>query len=412
MIGPARGGMSDRIEALLQDAIGLDAASIGPSVVDSAIRQRCEARGCAGEAAYWPLLVASAVERQALVEAVVVPETWFYRYPESFALLQRLARQRRDDRPGSPPLRLLSLPCSTGEEPYSMAIALLEAGLPPEAFRIEAIDVSTQALAAAGIGVYGSNAFRDDLPQVLLQRHFARDGQRWRIAGHVRDRVRFRRGSLLDPTLMGGEPPCDFLFCRNLLIYFDRPTQQRAVRMLRRLLHRDGVLFAGPAEAAALSLYGMAAMGVPRCFAFRHPAPTANPPPAAARRAVPPAAPRPAFAPPPFAGDAGSPAAAGPPPAAGGPEAPGGTAADLAAIASLADAGRTGEALSLCSASLARRGPDADLYYWLGLLHDAQDGADMALSCYRKALYLQPDHPEAGAQMTAHRARRNPGRQG
>ncbi|MFC3231139.1 CheR family methyltransferase [Marinibaculum pumilum] len=399
--------MSDRIEALLQDAIGLDAASIGPSVIDSAIRQRCEARGCAGEAAYWPLLAASAVERQALVEAVVVPETWFYRYPDSFALLQRLARERRDDHPGSAPLRLLSLPCSTGEEPYSMAIALLEAGLLADAFRIEAIDVSTQALAAAGTGIYGSNAFRDDLPQAVLRRHFIRDGKAWRIAGHVRDRVRFRRGSLLDPTLMGGELPCDFLFCRNLLIYFDRPTQQRAVRMLRRMLHRDGVLFAGPAEAASLSLCGMAAVGVPNSFAFRHPAPAATPPPPAARRTVPAApASRPVSAPPPFAGNAASAGPAAPPSAAEDRD------AELAAIASLADAGRTGEALSLCSASLARRGPDADLYYWLGLLHDAQDDADTARSYYRKALYLQPDHPEAGAQMTAHRGRRDRGRQG
>ncbi|NEM13145.1 MAG: chemotaxis protein CheR, partial [Xanthomonas perforans] len=123
---------------------------------------RVAALGCANEDAYWLKVHNCASEQQALVEAVVVPETWFFRYPESFVALVNLARERSTQLAGARPLRILSLPCSTGEEPYSIAMALLDAGLPGDGFRIDAMDISEVNLQRAERALYGRNSFRGD----------------------------------------------------------------------------------------------------------------------------------------------------------------------------------------------------------------------------------------------------------
>src|SRR5215211_4812798 len=126
------------LERLLKDVIGLDAPSIGPSAIAQAANERRLACGCATLNDYEQLLQASPVELQNLIDRVVVPETWFFRNREAFDALSRIVRQPDYT---DAFLRLLSLPCSTGEEPYSMAMALFDAGLPPQRFAIDAVDI-------------------------------------------------------------------------------------------------------------------------------------------------------------------------------------------------------------------------------------------------------------------------------
>ena len=99
-------------------------------------------------------------EQQALIEAVIVPETWFFRYPESFATLAKLASKRLAAINNMRALRILSLPCSTGEEPYSIAMALLDAGLKPHQFKVDGMDVSPLSVEKARRALYGKNSFR------------------------------------------------------------------------------------------------------------------------------------------------------------------------------------------------------------------------------------------------------------
>ena len=99
-------------------------------------------------------------EVQALVEEVVVPESWFFRDDRPFEVLADFARAGWLVDPARPPLSALSLPCAGGEEPYSIAMTLLEAGLPAGRFRVDAVDVSARSLARAIAGVYGPNSFR------------------------------------------------------------------------------------------------------------------------------------------------------------------------------------------------------------------------------------------------------------
>lgn len=262
--------MSDdaRFFAFLKERIGLDVASVGEAIVERALRQRCTASGAADSDAYWLLLLGSQTEQQALIEAVIVPETWFFRYPESFVTLGRLAVARLQTLAGVRPLRILSLPCSTGEEPYSMAMALFDAGLGAAQFRIDAMDISPLSIQRAQRAIYGKNSFRG-MDLSFRERHFAPFAEGWQVAQRVRDSVDFRPGNLLDPALLN-RPAYDFVFCRNLVIYFDRPTQQRVFTVLKRLTLEDGVLFIGPAEGNLMSHIGMRSINVAQSFAFRH----------------------------------------------------------------------------------------------------------------------------------------------
>lgn len=386
--------MNACFEQLLHGLIGLDAESVGQVVIERAVRQRVAALGCANEDAYWLKVHNSASEQQALVEAVVVPETWFFRYPESFVALVNLARERSTQLAGARPLRILSLPCSTGEEPYSIAMALLDGGLPGDGFRIDAMDISEVNLQRAERALYGRNSFRgDDLS--FRDRHFAETPEGFELRGQVRRKVRLLAGNLLSPGLLAGEAPYDFVFCRNLLIYFDRPTQHTVAGVLQRLMRGDGALFIGPAEASLFSQVGMQALNIPLAFVFRRQAPR---PPSAPAQAVPSVTARARPAP------VAMPVARAPvrrtPPAV---PAPAVVAADTALeeIAALANAGRSDEARAACERYLAAHGPTAQAFYWLGLLSDVAGRSSEAQDYYRKTLYLAPTHAEALAHLSA-----------
>ncbi|MEN0107285.1 MAG: CheR family methyltransferase, partial [Pseudomonas sp.] len=188
----------------------------------------------------------------------------------------------------------------------------------------------------------------------------------------------------------------DFVFCRNLLIYFDVPTQEQVLDVLKRLSREDGVLFVGPAEASLFSRVGLQSLGIPLSFAFRRqaiaPAPMPVVPPPVARRptpAVPAPAPRPVAAMPLKAAPAKAPVAVD------------NSAEQLAQIAAAANGGRTAEARRLGEAFLASHGLSAEVFYWLGLLCEVENDPSGAQGFYRKALYPQPQHPAALAQMAA-----------
>jgi chemotaxis protein methyltransferase WspC len=147
-------------ESLLKEMMGLDSATVGSATVERAVRIRMARVGVDRREDYWQQLRSSKAELQELIEAVVVPETWFFRDPAAFTALVRLAVA--ESRPPTPAnvLRLLSIPCSTGEEPYSIVMALFDGGFSPEQIQVDAVDISARALFQAKHGVYGSNSFR------------------------------------------------------------------------------------------------------------------------------------------------------------------------------------------------------------------------------------------------------------
>ncbi|MCO3541588.1 protein-glutamate O-methyltransferase CheR [Pseudomonas aeruginosa] len=340
--------MNDRFERLLKSRIGLDASSVGSAVIERAVRQRMSGLALHDEDEYWMRLNGSPGEVQALIEAVVVPETWFFRYPESFTTLARLAFERLPSLGGGRALRILSLPCSTGEEPYSIVMALLDAGLSEYLFEVDALDVSARVIERASLGVYGRNSFRGD-ELGFRDRHFSEVADGYQLAEQVRRKVRFRCGNLLDPGLLAGEAPYDFVFRRT----------SEAPRGARPKAVSDG---ARPVVAAAVERASI------------RPSP---PPPAKPRQRL----------------------SSLVPPASGQPLAT--PVGEFDEIARLADAGQHREARAACERQLAARGPSATVFYWLGLLSDVAGQEQEAQDFYRKALYLEPQHAEALAHLAA-----------
>ncbi|QXI32857.1 MULTISPECIES: CheR family methyltransferase [Pseudomonas] len=379
---------AQRFFRFLQERIGLDVESVGVAMVERALSQRCVAIQAADLDDYWVRLQQSPDEQQALIEAVIVPETWFFRYPESFSALVGLAHKRLAELAGERPLRLLSLPCSTGEEPYSLAMALLDAGLSPLDFHIDGIDISPTSVAKGVKGSYGRNSFRGS-ELSFRERHFHVCDDGHQLDQKVRRQVSLSVGNVLDPALASRNGQYDFVFCRNLLIYFDLATQQRVFEVLKRLAQPQGVLFIGPAEGSLLARLGMRPLGIAQSFAYVRQA--ADAPPAPALPIKPVAQPitpsRPTRVP------AWPVRATGPAPA---PVQPRESESELlAAIARQANAGDSSQARASCQRYLRQFAPTAQVYYWLGLLSDTEGDAQQALTHYRKALYLEPQHPEA-----------------
>ncbi len=195
-------------------------------------------------------------ELRQMINAITTNKTEFFREKDHFAILSSevlaplVARARAGGRRS---LRIWSAGCSTGQEPYSIALTVLEALANIWAWdvKILASDINTDVLAIAREGVYPADQVAS-VPRALLDRRFSwgRKAQKGlvRVRKEVRDLVTFRRINLHDD----GWPirtPFDVIFCRNVLIYFDRPAQERLVRRLMNLLKPSGFLFLGHSES-------------------------------------------------------------------------------------------------------------------------------------------------------------------
>jgi chemotaxis protein methyltransferase WspC len=394
----------NHITNLLKESIGVDAATMGKSVVTNAVRQRMAACGLQETEAYWNVLRRSDEELAQLVELVVVPETWFFRDAEAFAALVHHVRQEWGPAHATGRFRVLSAPCSTGEEPYTIAMALLDAGLPAMRFQIDAIDISERAIAQARRAVYGRNAFRGS-DVSFRERYFREEKGLHRITPLVRECVDFRQANLVSDAPLPGAGSYDAIFCRNVLIYFDAPTQERVIRALDRLLAPQGLLFVGPAETFLTRSVGYTSVDFPSAFACRRStrksgvhapgtastaAPAFRPFTAPTALRAEPRKPVPA----PAAKPAARKLAPVPTPATAG-AAPPAAAPGLAAITRLADAGHLAEAVTACEGHLRDHGPSVEAYYLLALIRDMLGSTAEAAKCYRKVLYLDPNHSEA-----------------
>ncbi len=382
-----------RIEHLLREIIGLDGATMGPAAIQRAVRQRMRSLGLKRSEDYTQRLEGSREEFSELVESLVVTETWFFRDAAAIGAFVRLVLDQWLPAHPVTPLRVLSLPCASGEEPYSLVMTLRDAGVPSERFQVEAADISAHALARAQRGVYRKNAFRGtDLG--FLDRYFRPSREGFVLDPAIRKSVRFLQANLFSETFLPGNGIYDFIFCRNLLIYFDRPTQGRALARLEGLLAPSGVLFVGPAEQSVVLEHGFVSLNVPKAFACR----VAGPP---ARRPRSPRVPNRLPILPKLLPEFDS------PPKLPSKEEPSSPAADrilppltddLETARGFANAGRLKEAAQICEARLRRSRTSAQAYYLLGLVRDASGDAS-AMDCYRKALYLEPNHYESLLQM-------------
>jgi chemotaxis protein methyltransferase WspC len=373
--------------------MGLHSATVGDSTIARAVEQRMRDCGIESMDDYLEVVCHSDTELDALIEAVVIPETWFFRDANAFgALCDWVHQEWLPTRAAGSPLRILSVPCSSGEEPYTLAMCLAECGVAPGDAQIDAVDISQGNLRKAASARYGANSFRGDTLG-YRDRYFDYREPHYQLNEDIRRRANFQHANLLDGAFGNGRPPYRVIFCRNLLIYFDRPTQQRAIDQLDALLAQDGLLFLGHSETSLLQTRGFSPLPTERCFGYRRGSATQAAQPdrqvaARTRRITPaPATPKPRTRP--FASVPPQPSPTRVPTAE-----PDSTHL-LRRAKQLADQGHMDEAAACCQALLQEKPQQADAYYLLGVIREAAGNSEDAEQMFRKAVYLIPDHYEA-----------------
>jgi chemotaxis protein methyltransferase CheR len=222
--------------------------------IDRRAAERIAATDSNSFAAYFSLLLNEPGEAELLINSFTINETYFYREHHQLRCLSRsllpevIKRKRPGDR-----IRIWSVPCSTGEEPYSIAIWLLENWRLVDAYNIEIVgsDIDTSVLLHAAFGEYGTRAL-SRLPAELRDRYFEHIGEaRWRIIRDLRESVSFRAANLVDRASTTPEGKFDILFCRNVLIYFDDVARARAVDNLYEALLPGAFICLGHTESMA-----------------------------------------------------------------------------------------------------------------------------------------------------------------
>ncbi|MFC1524503.1 CheR family methyltransferase [Thermodesulfobacteriota bacterium] len=382
------------IEAILGQAIGLKISSIGQSTLDRAINQRLRALEMSDLNEYILKLKASPTEVKELIEEVVVPETWFFRNKEPFLALVDFVKNKWSHQTQKKLLRILSAPCSTGEEPYSVSMTLLHAGWPESRFHVDALDISSRSLSKAKTGEYGDHSFREKDFNYCFKYFTNTEDGKYILHERVRKKVSFFQGNLLNPSFIDRLGFYDVIFCRNLLIYLDPKSQARAVKTLGNLLLPNGILFTGHAEASLLSEQNFSSSPYPKAFAFHK----QDAPPAmlVTKPQIPDKSDpfpiidkpfKPAQAP-----DFGN--FRQPIPSPSRPEIE--TAPDDMTVArKLADQGQLMESARICEEDIRKNGPTAQSYFLLGIIHDVNGDTQKAMEFLRKAIYLDPNHQEA-----------------
>ena len=406
--------MMMRFGELLTEMMGMNPRVLGDKELARAVRNRMSACEMEDEEQYFEKLKSSPQEMEAFIEAVVIPETSFFRDNVAFTSLGRYVRDEWIPARRAKPLRILSSPCSSGEEPYSIAMTLLEAGLKPGDYEIDALDISRILLRKAERAVYTQYSFRG-VPAALRNGYFESVGKEYVLKDPVRQGVYFIHGNLLDGHILANKLPYDVVFCRNLLIYFGEEARARATSAIERLVARNGLLFVGHAETSCFPRERFVPLNPRGAFCFRKveagsqtketrpvarvPSVVSFPPPVRIAPKKP-----------------GMPQRTEPPPF----EVPK-PRDSIETAQQLADHGRLSEAAAVCERLLCEDNANANAYCLLGIVLHGMEDLQRAEECLNRAIYLDEqcydaivhlslikEHrgDSAGAEVLRHRAAR------
>ena len=245
-----------RLRRLIYEKSGINLSSDKKTMLELRIKRRLRSLNLNSYTQYCEYLFAHHGQKEEivhLIDVVTTNKTDFFREAGHFELLvQKAIPDIMARNESGRQLLVWSAACSSGEEPYTLAMVLndYELAHPGFRFRVLATDISTTVLAKAKLGVYSHEVVRP-VPPDLQRRYFMRsrdpDSKVLRIVPELRQLVEFRRLNFMD-TDFGLSEKADIIFCRNVLIYFDRPTQEKILQKLTRYLAPGGYTFVGHAE--------------------------------------------------------------------------------------------------------------------------------------------------------------------
>jgi chemotaxis protein methyltransferase CheR len=396
-------GLLSRLSEFVDARMALHFPSSRWSELGSKAAAAAEELGCADPESFIEGLIATQAtseQMDTLVSHLTIGETYFWREPQAFdalegAILPELIRSRRGvDRR----LRIWCAGCSTGEEAYSIAIALRRTLPEIDDWNVSilATDINPRTLRKAEAGLYGEWSFRN-APPWLTERFFRQKKDETReVLPEIRKMVSFSYLNLAEdayPSSLNDTSAMDLIFCRNVLMYFKPERARRIVEGLGRSLVEGGWLMTGACEHSQLLFSGFAPIQFPGAIVYRKSAipPRSMEPPlrgearvqeTPARRLPEPraaiakhrAAPKPLI-------EATPPAISSPPSPASSP-----------AIRELADQGRLSEALALCVTAIADKKLDPRLRYLKATILQELNRGDEAIASLKQAIYLDPDY--------------------
>ncbi len=394
--------MSDAaIEHLILEYAGLNSELLGSGNIARAVADGMERTGLRDQGEYLQLLKSSAAEMETLINNLVVAETWFFRDHEPFVFLNSYIQSVWLPSHPKQQLRILSAPCSTGEEPYSIAIMLLEMGLMPEQFHIDAADISRHAVETARRAVYHDRAFRGHGADGR-DRYFRRTAEGRVLEERVQRLIHFHVANLVQPAFLAGQAPYHVVFCRNMVIYLVEAARAHVLHNLNRLLVPRGILVVGHAELTYFQQAGYAPVAHARSFACIQGGQAAcSKAPQQERMKTRHISARHSVAPPtsvlsrPVRSEAEADTPDEPDRERSRSDASERAENALIPIRRLADQGSLDQARLLCEQFLHEYPSSAEAYCLLGLIHQASDRLDAAETGYLKALYLNPRCVEA-----------------
>jgi len=349
-----------KIQKLLEEKIGLLATSLSLQNWDTCLQMRMAATGKENYGEYYAFLLSSLTELQELIELIVIPETWFFREERAFKFLAEYAKRFGEKYRHGTPLRILSLGCSTGEEPYSIVMCLLEAEMPLGSFRVEGADVSKGALMVAQRGLYGPNSFRT-LKAKLKEKYFTEVDGKYELSDQVRFSVKFKKGNVVNFPSGFSQNQYDIIFCRNLLIYLSVALQEGLLRRLERVLAPRGVLILGEAEYGKINRLNFETMSLGGVSAYCKKGEDSQTLSDFKSQPLEPPAKHPA----------------------------------VARLRELADQGNIASAKREIKIYGHELQEDPEFQFLQGVIHHASGENDLALKYFQKAVSLEPKHKEA-----------------
>ncbi|MBF0353344.1 MAG: protein-glutamate O-methyltransferase [SAR324 cluster bacterium] len=235
-------------QRLIYDTCGINLNNTKKQLLESRLSKRRQLHGMSFRQ-YREFLMSdkSGVEMAEMIDAVTTNKTDFFRENTHFEFLQKevfpdLIRQSQ--------VRFWSSACSSGEEPYTLAMTLMESPFPVNSdIKILATDISNKVLDMAEAGVYAADKI-SAVPMALRRKYFLQGTGQWEgcylVKDELRSFIRFRRMNLMEPFPL--KALFDVIFCRNVMIYFDKPTQERLIQKLANQLRPGGYLLIGHSE--------------------------------------------------------------------------------------------------------------------------------------------------------------------
>lgn len=410
MVRPVSGHVSQTADLaafrkLLMEEAGLAFDEARPELLRAGLAERMARRQISALPEYFELVRNSAeghTELKALIDLLTIGETYFFRNPAHFAVIrERLLPALAAERQGAArEIRVWSAACSTGEEPYSLAM-MLEECLPDRGswhISILATDINRIHLAKAAEGVYGARSVKY-VPQEWLHKYFVRQGDRYHLDARLKRKVRFEQHNLAKGPFDQSEmTDVDLLFCRNVVIYFDFDTIRKVMDRFSQSVRPTGYLFMGEAETLWNISDRFTPVEFPGCFLYQRndaaggadagtgtsdggsvpseppvipalvdlPELTTlllhqDPPPTAPLTAAPVAAPTPQK-----------------------------TSTQLELASALADQGRHEDAIPLLQEAVRSDSLSSSAYYLLGVVYQKLGKSEDAASAFQKALYVDP----------------------